>query len=78
MWRRGRRSVFAGMAVPMSVGTVVRFVWGRGSAVAVGMGTRGALLKAIVFSGTERDGIEVSAGLGPGPGAQRPGVYLAP
>lgn len=54
MWRRGRRSVFAGMAVPMSVGTVVRFVWGRGSAVAVGMGTREALLKAVVFAGTER------------------------
>lgn len=78
MRRRGRRSVCAGMAVPMSVGTVVRFVWGRGSAVAVGMGTREALLKAIVFAGTERSDIEVSAGLGPGTGVQGLGVYLAP
>lgn len=78
MRRRGWRGVCAGMAVPMSVGTVVRFVWGRGSAVAVGMGTREALLKAVVFAGTERADIEVSAGLGPGTGVQGPGVYLAP
>lgn len=78
MRRRGRRSVCAGMAVPMSVGTVVRFVRGRGSAVAVGMGPRGALLKVVVFAGSERAGIEVNAGLGPGTGVQGPGVYLAP